>query len=82
MRLRLTKRQDEEEVLFVQHNPRIARLGTDDLVSWAENQLYDIGRALSDWHNYGVEERLLDAVKATQTLNDIVNEVHTRQSVD
>lgn len=58
---------------------RVASLPTHDLVPWAEQCLFAVGRAMSDWSRDAARpELLVEAVEATETLQVVLAELQNR----
>ena len=59
---------------------RISSLGTTELVTWAENALFVIGKEITGWQRSKNVEVLLDSEIGAETLLEIVKELKRRSS--
>lgn len=57
---------------------RIAKLPSSDLVSWAENSLYVVGKELTAWQKTKDNVLLNDVEIAAEVLNEIAKELKRR----
>lgn len=58
---------------------RVATLQTHDLVPWAEQCLYAVGRCLSEWsRDTSRTEALLEAVEGSEALQVVMKELQRR----
>jgi len=59
---------------------RVAKLPTPDLVSWAEQALYGIGRSLSSWQRAPEQHEWLEEARmGAEALNAVMAEISSRQ---
>jgi len=57
---------------------RIAKLPSSDLVAWAENSLYVVGRELTSWQKTKDKVLLNDVEIAAEVLGEIAKELKRR----
>jgi hypothetical protein len=57
---------------------RIAKLPSSDLVAWAENSLYVVGRELTSWQKTKDKLLLNDVEIAAEVLGEIAKELKRR----
>jgi len=57
---------------------RISRLPSAELVLWAENALYVIGKEITGWQRSGDKELLMDSELGAEALLEIVKELKRR----
>lgn len=61
---------------------RVDRLPTADLMGWAEQAIYGIGRSLSDWKRHGNKESLNEALEGSEALTAVVTAIRDRTARD
>lgn len=59
---------------------RVARIATVELIPWAEQTMYVLGRTLRDYDRTGEAPALDQAVEAAEALQAVVRELQRRQS--
>jgi hypothetical protein len=57
---------------------RVANIATPDLVMWAENALYVIGKEVTHWMRDKNEDSLEEAALGAEALTAIINELKKR----
>jgi hypothetical protein len=57
---------------------RISRLPSAELVTWAENALFVIGKEITGWQRSGNKELLMDSELGAEALLEIVKELKRR----
>jgi hypothetical protein len=57
---------------------RISRLPSAELVTWAENALFVIGKEITGWQRSGNKEMLMDSELGAEALLEIVKELKRR----
>jgi hypothetical protein len=57
---------------------RISNLATPELVSWAENALYIIGKEITGWQRSSNKELLMDSELGAEALLEIIKELKRR----
>lgn len=58
---------------------RVAKLSTADLVSWAEQALYGIGRSLSIWQRSPEQAEMLEEARiGAEALHVVLEEIKAR----
>jgi hypothetical protein len=57
---------------------RISKLPTPELVSWAENALYIIGKEITGWQRSSNKELLMDSELGAEALLEIIKELKRR----
>jgi hypothetical protein len=57
---------------------RISNLPTPELVSWAENALYIIGKEITGWQRSSNKELLMDSELGAEALLEIIKELKRR----
>lgn len=60
---------------------RVEKVGTTDLVIWAENALFVLGKNLTHWEKDRTPELLEEAHMGAEALLAITNELKRRSSV-
>jgi hypothetical protein len=60
---------------------RVEKIGTTDLVIWAENALFVLGKNLTHWEKDRTPELLEEAHMGAEALLAITNELKRRSSV-
>jgi hypothetical protein len=75
---RKTKGQKELTAL----EKRISKLATGDLLKWADQALFGIGRSIADYERYKSIESLKEAEMGAEALHKVLETVITRISDD
>jgi hypothetical protein len=57
---------------------RISKLPSAELVTWAENALFVIGKEITGWQRSGDKELLMDSELGAEALLEIVKELKRR----
>jgi hypothetical protein len=57
---------------------RVERIGTQDLLLWADQALTSLGRDLTDWRKGGPHDLLAEAEIAAESLLILIREVRGR----
>lgn len=57
---------------------RIEKLATADLLSWADQALFGIGRSMSDWQRFKKEESLEEARMGAEALAKVLETIIIR----
>jgi len=57
---------------------RISNLATPELVNWAENALYIIGKEITGWQRSSNKELLMDSELGAEALLEIIKELKRR----
>lgn len=59
---------------------RVAKLSTPDLVAWAEQALYGIGRSLSSWQRSPEQEEMFEEARmGAEALHVVMEELKARR---
>lgn len=73
----IRRKSNKVEQEKTQVEKRVASLPTDDLIKWAEQALYGIGRNMSDWvkssETLYIEEAKLGAEALLAVMNELKN---------
>lgn len=75
---RKTKEQKELSAL----EKRISKLSTGDLLSWADQALFGIGRSIADYERFKSIDSLKEAQMGAEALNKVLETVISRISDD
>lgn len=70
------KRSPEEETDRVR--ARVRRIATPDLLSWADQAIFGLGRHLSEYQRHGSEADLEEARMAAHALKEVLDDLHRR----
>jgi hypothetical protein len=57
---------------------RVSKLPTPELISWAENALFVIGKEVTTWMRTNEKHLLNDAEMGAEVLNEIIKELKRR----
>lgn len=57
---------------------RVEKIPTPDLLQWAEQALFGIGRSLSDWQRGNSREALVEAEQGSEALHAVMRELRKR----
>lgn len=59
---------------------RVAKLSTPDLIAWAEQALYGIGRSLSSWQRSPEQEEMFEEARlGAEALHVVLEEIKSRR---
>lgn len=71
-------RKNKEQVEKDAIDKRIDKLATPDLISWADQALFGIGRTMSDWERYKTIDSLKEAALGAEALLKVLNTIVIR----
>jgi len=61
---------------------RVRRIPTNDLMVWADQTVYEIGKLISIYERHRTEVALKELLDATEALHAVVNELNTRTNIN
>lgn len=66
------KKKQQPETPKTDLEKRIDKIATPDLMSWADQALFGVGRSLSDWERYKNEDSLEEAYMGAEALAKVL----------
>lgn len=57
---------------------RVQKIGTQDLMSWADQSLFSLGRTLSEYQRHGAVEDLAEARMSATALKVVIDDLYRR----
>lgn len=61
---------------------RIAKMSVSELVSWADQSLFGIGRCMSDWQRFESPEALMEARMGAEALYKVLDKIIVKSGYD
>lgn len=78
----MLKRKSNSEPKKTKLEKRVESLRTEDLVSWGEQALFGIGRAMSDFSKTGEEVSLQESYQGAVALSVVLKEIANRKNIE
>lgn len=76
------KKQDNPEVEKSKIRKRVEKLSTQELMGWADQAIFGVGRAMSDWQRYKSKDSLSEAVMGAEALHEVLKLLKERTNND
>jgi hypothetical protein len=61
---------------------RVKRIPTNDLLVWADQAVYEVGKLISIYERHRTEAALKELLDATEALHAVINELNNRTSIN
>ena len=61
---------------------RVKRIPTNDLLVWADQTVYEVGKLIGIYERHRTEVALKELLEATEALHAVVNELNNRTNIN
>ena len=66
------KKNNPERVEKTKIQKRVEKLSTQELMGWADQAIFGVGRAMSDWQRFKSKDSLDEAIMGAEALHEVL----------
>lgn len=72
------KKEKEVTVEKTKIQKRVEKLSTSELMGWADQAIFGVGRAMSDWQRFNSKDSLDEAILGAEALHEVLKKLKER----
>jgi len=76
------KKEEQPKVEKTKIQKRVEKLSTQELMGWADQAIFGVGRAMSDWQRFGSPDSLEEAILGAEALHEVLKILKERTDND